>query len=812
MRRFWILLFFILINFYVHATEARNLALLVGVDEYANIRSLNCCVNDMNLLKKALMKIGFEEDDIYILTTGSSSLFSLPLKRNIEQKTAEILSKAGSSDIVFFAFSGHGVRDGNADYFCPPYADPNDIRGTCVSITKVMEDMSHCKAKFKWMVVDACRNVPTSRDAKGFDVIPTPPSGIVLFQSCAKGERSYEERGTAGNGYFTKNFAAALSGAADMDQDGKLTLFEVCKWTTTKTKEQVMSAENKKQTPYLNGEISDFILTEDLNVLKATKLVEEARKAMDDDDYKRAIEKFDEAIALFPTNESWKRERNSARKLLEKENALQEAASSPLQPTSRDSFKWRGTNITGYIGKETRVVIPEGTTEIDYGAFIFSKFITSVTIPRGVTMIRSSAFDGCSSLTSIVIPEGVTRIGHCAFRGCSSLMSVVIPDSVEKIEYGAFSDCPKLKKLIISSDHPCFKLIGTGLLTKDGKRLIACLGSAKECRIPESVTEIEKYAFSGCSSLTSIVIPKDVTEIKSNTFSGCSSLTSIVIPKDMTYIGYNTFSGCSSLTSVIIPEGVTGIADRAFFNCSSLMSVAIPDSMETIDRAVFAGCSKLKKWFISPDHPHFKCDGIALFSKDGKKLIVCPGAEGEYRIPEDVTEIEIGAFACCSSLTSVAIPEGVTKIESGAFYNCSSLSSIVIPKCVKEIGDSAFEGCSSLTSVTIPEGVKEIESSTFEGCSSLTSIVIPESVMEIEHTAFKGCSSLTFVTIPEGVKEIESSTFEGCSSLTSIVIPKSVTIIDIDAFKDCPNLTIHAPSGSEAEKYAKRNNIPFQVK
>ncbi|MBR6436003.1 MAG: leucine-rich repeat protein, partial [Thermoguttaceae bacterium] len=574
MRRFWILLFFILINFYVHATEARNLALLVGVDEYANIRSLNCCVNDMNLLKKALMKIGFEEDDIYILTTGSSSLFSLPLKRNIEQKTAEILSKAGSSDIVFFAFSGHGVRDGNADYFCPPYADPNDIRGTCVSITKVMEDMSHCKAKFKWMVVDACRNVPTSRDAKGFDVIPTPPSGIVLFQSCAKGERSYEERGTAGNGYFTKNFAAALSGAADMDQDGKLTLFEVCKWTTTKTKEQVMSAENKKQTPYLNGEISDFILTEDLNVLKATKLVEEARKAMDDDDYKRAIEKFDEAIALFPTNESWKRERNSARKLLEKENALQEAASSPLQPTSRDSFKWRGTNITGYIGKETRVVIPEGTTEIDYGAFIFSKFITSVTIPRGVTMIRSSAFDGCSSLTSIVIPEGVTRIGHCAFRGCSSLMSVVIPDSVEKIEYGAFSDCPKLKKLIISSDHPCFKLIGTGLLTKDGKRLIACLGSAKECRIPESVTEIEKYAFSGCSSLTSIAIPKGVTEIGTDSFSDCSSLTSVAIPESVKEIGDRAFSGCSSLTSIAIPENVTKIGESAFSGCSSLTSIA----------------------------------------------------------------------------------------------------------------------------------------------------------------------------------------------------------------------------------------------
>ena len=96
-----------------------------------------------------------------------------------------------------------------------------------------------------------------------------------------------------------------------------------------------------------------------------------------------------------------------------------------------------------------------------------------------------------------------------------------------------------------------------------------CDQSVTEAVIPEEiegvvVTEIGKYAFYGCSSLSSIEIPEGVTEIGGHAFSGCSSLESIEIPKGVTEIGNSAFSGCSSLSSIEIPEGVISIWSNTF--------------------------------------------------------------------------------------------------------------------------------------------------------------------------------------------------------------------------------------------------------
>ncbi|GHV17078.1 hypothetical protein FACS189493_4060 [Spirochaetia bacterium] len=111
--------------------------------------------------------------------------------------------------------------------------------------------------------------------------------------------------------------------------------------------------------------------------------------------------------------------------------------------------------------------------------------------------------------------------------------------------------------------------------------------------IPNSVTSIDREAFSVCSSLTSVTLPNGLTSIGDGMFLSCEELTSVTIPNSVTYIGMNAFSGCSSLTSVTLPNGLTSIGTSAFSGCRSLTSVTIPNSVTYIDNAAFSYCRSL---------------------------------------------------------------------------------------------------------------------------------------------------------------------------------------------------------------------------
>ena len=58
---------------------------------------------------------------------------------------------------------------------------------------------------------------------------------------------------------------------------------------------------------------------------------------------------------------------------------------------------------------------------------------------------------------------------------------------------------------------------------------------------------------------------------------------------------------------------------------------------------------------------------------------------------------------------------------------------------------------------------------------------------------------------------IGEDAFRGCTGLESITVPKSVTRIVYHAFVECESFVLKVVAGSYAEKYAKKEKIPYEL-
>ena len=93
--------------------------------------------------------------------------------------------------------------------------------------------------------------------------------------------------------------------------------------------------------------------------------------------------------------------------------------------------------------------------------------------------------------------------------------------------------------------------------------------------IPEGVTTISLYAFSGCKNVTSVKLPLSLKIIYGGAFSGCTSLSSIKIPANVERISRSAFKDCKSLASINIPD-MASVANGAFSGCDGIKEIILP--------------------------------------------------------------------------------------------------------------------------------------------------------------------------------------------------------------------------------------------
>jgi hypothetical protein len=248
----------------VDETGGKKYAILIGVNDYIQLPKLRYAKSDIEALQNELYKIGFDTGNVYTLTCGGETK-NQPTKRNIEVVLGNVLEMAREGDIIVIAMNGHGIETEGQARFCPIDTLERNLVDSTIPISDIFKAFENSQATFKLMLVDACRENPfTSRNIAGALALQTltdPPKGVMLFQSCANGELSYENPELK-RGVFTHYLVEGLQGKA-ADKDGKVTFLGLAKYTTESTQRHVLDWKRERQRPYLRGEFNDFVLAED---------------------------------------------------------------------------------------------------------------------------------------------------------------------------------------------------------------------------------------------------------------------------------------------------------------------------------------------------------------------------------------------------------------------------------------------------------------------------------------------------------------------------------------------------------------------
>lgn len=299
----------------------------------------------------------------------------------------------------------------------------------------------------------------------------------------------------------------------------------------------------------------------------------------------------------------------------------------------------------------------------------------------------------------------------------------------------------------------------------------------KSIEFGSGIRSISKYAFYGCSNVTSIRFTGPVPgTIDSNAFKGITAKVKYPgLDPEWAKVEKKNYGG--TLTWEPEVSGTGGIFGDNFV-------WKLEGSTLTI-----VGKGNMDGWASGSGNPPWYShrNSIKKVVMSGRIYCIYTGAFrdmpnlSEIVWADDLTIIYSSAFYNCPSLTKINIPYSVHTIESYAFQNCSNLSSVTLPKNLKKLGQNAFANCKGIRSLTLPDKLESIGKKAFSA-TTLTKIEIPAKVTKLEAETFLDCVHLTEVTFKGDVKDIGKSSFEGCTDLARLNLPASVKSIGESAF------------------------------
>ena len=220
-------------------------------------------------------------------------------------------------------------------------------------------------------------------------------------------------------------------------------------------------------------------------------------------------------------------------------------------------------------------------TKIGKNAFNTCVSLTSCELPSSLTSIGNRAFYGCIKLSGeFFFPSYLINIGASAFWGCSQITSVYLPASLVSIGSQAFGGCSGVTYFAVHYDNEHYVTANDVLFNKDKTILMyyPAANTRTTYTVPESVTEIGSYAFTGANNLTGITLPNGLITIGGCAFSNCSGLQEITLPASVATLGGAALADCTALTKITSLATTPPTAETAFVfqNVNTEIPVYVP--------------------------------------------------------------------------------------------------------------------------------------------------------------------------------------------------------------------------------------------
>jgi hypothetical protein len=325
-------------------------------------------------------------------------------------------------------------------------------------------------------------------------------------------------------------------------------------------------------------------------------------------------------------------------------------------------------------------------------------------MPETVKSIGNFVFQYCKGVREFELPGSLEFIGDYAFLGCTGIQTMKLPKNLKRIGYNIFSECVNLGNIEVAKGGLTYQSTDGVLYEITGDKLT-----------------LVKYAPAKANKTFSM--PKKVIAVAQYAFSDCTSLTTVAFTADVESVGEFAFQNCVALSKITLSEKLKTVGDRAFSNCKKMNSILLYGNVESIGNEVFFGCDILSSISVLDSNQNYKSLDGNLYTKDGTVLLqyAIGKSNQHFKIPEHVRIVADRAFSGCKYLTSVTFSEGTVKIGKSAFSLCKGLTNVILPGTLETIDSFAFSSCGALK--TIRFNGKEIEWNAIEkgeGWNSLT--------------------------------------------------------------------------------------------